>query len=148
MARVERTIDIQAPVERCYQLWARFEDFPKFMDDVKQVRQTGPELYRWVARTPRGQEYEWDARVTLRQENRLLAWESISGIGHSGSARFEPVDGGCRVQVSMELNPPGGELGEAFAKVSQDAEQRVEAVLRSFKQVAEEKAKGKRHKAG
>lgn len=136
MPRVEKMLELQASVERCYELWSRFEDFPSYMHDVREVRRTGPDLYHWLARAPRGQQYEWDMRVVQRQENRQIGWESISGIGHSGTARFEPADGGCRMQLWIELNLPGA-AGEVFAKVGQDVEQQVRATLRNFKQAAE-----------
>lgn len=60
-----------------------------------------------------GREYEWNARLTDQQPNRSIGRESTSAAGDSGTVHFESLDRSCRLQVSMELNPPGGIAGQA-----------------------------------
>ena len=49
--------------------------------------------------------------------NRLLAWRTTPSapIQHAGVLRFEPVNGGTRVDVHMSYRPPAGVLGHAVA---------------------------------
>ena len=39
MARVEESIEVNVPLSTAYNQWTQFEEFPQFMDGVKQVRQ-------------------------------------------------------------------------------------------------------------
>ena len=75
--RVEKDIVVSAPVERVYQLWTDFENFPRFMEHVDEVRRIGEDTYHWKAKIgPLTQ--EWDAEVRGLVPNRTVTWRSIS----------------------------------------------------------------------
>jgi hypothetical protein len=38
-ATIERTIEVQVPIETAYNQWTQFEEFPRFMEGVEEVRQ-------------------------------------------------------------------------------------------------------------
>ena len=41
---VERSIEVAVPVRTAYDQWTRFEEFPRFMSGVEEVRQVGDAL--------------------------------------------------------------------------------------------------------
>jgi uncharacterized membrane protein len=39
MSKIQKTIEVDVPVATAYNQWTQFEEFPKFMDGVEEVRQ-------------------------------------------------------------------------------------------------------------
>jgi len=119
---VQKSIRINAPVEKIFELWDNFENFPKFMTHVRHVRRvrTGgdKERWRWAVTGPSGTEFEFDSVVTAREENRLLAWrtEGDAFVQHAGQVRFQGnSDGSATVDVRMLYSPVVGAVGHAIA---------------------------------
>ena len=50
MATVEKTIDVNVPVSAAYGQWTQFEEFPRFMEGVRQVEQLDDTHLHWAAR--------------------------------------------------------------------------------------------------
>lgn len=103
MPTVEKDIEINAPVERIYQAWTNYERFPEFMENVKEVRRTGPDMTHWVVEAA-GKTVEWEAR-TVAEERRRVAWTAQGESGQSGEVRFTPMGANrTRVDVRMDWN--------------------------------------------
>ena len=49
MATIEESIDVEVPVETAYNQWTQFEEFPRFMEGVEEVRQLDDTRLHWVA---------------------------------------------------------------------------------------------------
>lgn len=115
---VDRTVRIQAPVERVYAYWRDFAHFPQWMSHVREVRDIGGGRYHWVVDGPAGAPVEWDSQLTRESENRELAWRSVgeSTVDNAGRVRFERDGEDTRVHIEFHYAPPGGILGEAVAK--------------------------------
>jgi uncharacterized membrane protein len=112
---------VHAPIERVFDAWSRFEDFPRFMPMVAEVRPAGEDRWHWIIAGPAGATIEYDSVVTRRERPRLLAWTSVEGtlVEHSGTARFRPTaDGGTRIEITMSWRPAGGAIGETVAFMS------------------------------
>jgi uncharacterized membrane protein len=115
--RVQKTITIHTPIEQVFQFWSRFENFPRFMDHVLEVRTAGPRSH-WRVSGPAGVPVEWEAELVQRIENRKLAWRSLPGsrVTHHGEVHFERAgDDATRISIHMAYDPPGGALGHAVA---------------------------------
>lgn len=115
---VNKAININAAVNEVYQFWQNFENLPKFMQHLKEVRDIGNGRTHWVATGPAGVDVEWDAYTTRQVPNEMIAWESVAGseIKTNGMVRFdENSDGSTRVTVHLNYTPPAGVIGHAVA---------------------------------
>ena len=115
-----KTMNIDAPVEEVFRFWDHLENFPKFMSHIEEVRVMGDGRTHWRARGPAGISVEWDAVVTRREPDHLLAWRSEPGaaVQNSGVIRFQPnAAGGTQLDIMMSYNPPAGVLGHLVAAI-------------------------------
>lgn len=114
-----KTIHIDAPPDKVFDLWSKFENFPQFMSHIREVRALGNGRSHWIASGPAGIPVEWDAVTTESRRPEVLAWESEPGstVQTSGKIRFDPDGNGTRVSVHMAYSPPAGVLGHAVASL-------------------------------
>jgi uncharacterized membrane protein len=140
---INKTINILAPVERVFEFWRNYQNFPKFMSHVREVRETGDNQSHWVLKGPVSIPLEWDTIVTEQVTNQLLAWKSQPGssIQHAGVVRFQPnADGSTTIHIHMSYNPPGGALGHALATLlGADPKKKMNEDLMRMKTLIEEK---------
>jgi uncharacterized membrane protein len=115
--QVNKTITVAGPVERVFPFFARYDAWPQFMRNLREVRDLGNGRSHWVARGPAGVPVSWDAVITDFETNRQIAWRSEpnSTIHNRGFLRFEPAGGDTRVTIHLEYVPPGGQLGHLAA---------------------------------
>jgi uncharacterized membrane protein len=117
--RVQKTVNINAPIDEVYRFWHNFENFPLFMDHVKEVTvQNG--ISDWKVAGPAGSSMEFQSHITRDIPNESIAWETIpdSQIHHAGVVRFEENwDGGTRLTVQMTYMPPAGVVGHKVAEL-------------------------------
>lgn len=114
---VQKTIHIEAPVERVFELWSRYENFPHFMSHVEHVERIDDTVSRWVMRGPGGLRMEWETELVSRVPNELLAWRTRPGaaLGNAGLVRFYPEgDERTTVDVKLTYNPVAGAVGHAL----------------------------------
>jgi uncharacterized membrane protein len=116
---IQKTINVAAPVDRVWDLWSHFENFPRFMAHVREVQKIDNVRSRWVAAGPAGVPVEWEAVVTDWVPNQLIAWKSVEGsvLDTVGSVRFQPVDDGTRIDIRFSYTPPAGAFGHAVASL-------------------------------
>jgi uncharacterized membrane protein len=116
---LEKTIRIDAAPDEVYEMWSNYENFPRFMSHVIEVRDIGRRRSHWVVQGPAGTQFEFDSVLTEQTKNRRLAWRSEPGaqIPNSGSVEFEPYRGGTRVTVRFSYSPPAGALGHGIASL-------------------------------
>ena len=116
---VQKTITIDAPVDDVFRFWSHYENFPKFMSRVIDVRPSAREgQSHWKVVGPGSVPVEFDAIVTAFVPNEVLGWRTTQGstVAHAGIVRFEPSsDGRTRVHIRMSYNPPGGWIGHGIA---------------------------------
>jgi uncharacterized membrane protein len=116
---LEKTIRIDASPAEVYEMWNNYENFPRFMSHVVEVRDLGRRRSHWVVQGPAGTQFEFDSVLTEQSKNRRLAWRSEPGaqVPNSGSVEFEPYRGGTRVTVRFSYSPPAGALGHGLASL-------------------------------
>ena len=117
--RVNKAINIFAPIDEVYQFWRNFENFPLFMNHVKEISTQG-DVSNWKVAGPVGSTVEFQSRVTQDIPNDMIAWETLpdSQVSSAGFVRFdENRDGSTRVTVQMTYSPPAGVAGHAVAQL-------------------------------
>jgi predicted PurR-regulated permease PerM len=122
LPRVERTLIVQAPVDRVYLWWSRWENLPTVLPRLESVRKTGPLTTRWRAAAANGQLVEWDATVTQDLPQRQLGWEAKSGpVRVKAQVDFEALSGD-RTRLHLIISEEGvtgplltADLDEALA---------------------------------
>ena len=145
-----KTITIAAPVDQVFALWRDFENFPKFMRNVRRVYRTADDNWHWEVAGPLGVTMQWNAAVTQLVPNEHIAWSTTpdSPVQHAGMVRFQEEGGGTRVQVQMSYNPPAGALGHVVAMLfGSDPRQEMDEDLMRMKALFET-GKAPRHRAG
>jgi len=139
---VQKTIGVRAPIERVFDFWARLENFPRFMGHVREVRRVAADRYAWVVVGPAGTPIRFEALVTKRVPDQLIAWKTLPGqiVEHAGIVRFEPEpNDATRVSVRMSYNPPAGALGHVVASLfGADPKHAMDEDLVRFKSLIEE----------
>jgi uncharacterized membrane protein len=135
MSVIEKSIEINVPVRAAYNQWTQFEEFPKFMEGVKQVKQLDNTHLHWKADIG-GKEKEWNAEITEQIPDERIAWRSRDGAMNAGVVTFHRLsDSKSKVMLQMEYDPKGivENVGDAVGVVSQ----RVLGDLERFKQYIE-----------
>ncbi len=133
--RIHESIEVQAPLRDVFVYWSNFQNFPRIMRNVEEVRATGPDTTRWRVKGPLGKTIEYDARTTEMDPTRGIAWQSVEGeVENSGQVRFEEVAvDRTRIEVTMNYaDPPGGKVGEVVAEVIYNPEREVREDLENF----------------
>lgn len=117
---IEKNIEINAPVERVYELWSNCENLPHFMSHVREVRLQENGLWHWIVDGPAGVPVEFDSIITMDKPNRRLAWKTVPGsaIQHAGMVGFRSnADRTTNVHVRLTYNPVAGAIGHIIAKL-------------------------------
>jgi uncharacterized membrane protein len=138
---VQKSITLDAPVERVFEFWANYANFPRFMTHIRQVKDLGEGRSHWVVAGPGGVTLEWDAVLTRLDPDEVLAWRSEPGslIGNTGMLRFERLGPDrTRVHVKMSYHPPAGALGHALAALlGSDPKRKIDGDLLRMKTLIE-----------
>ena len=90
---LQKTILINAPVGEVYAFWSLYENFPRFMSRVYEVRSSEerPMQSHWKVAGRPGRR----SNSTLRSRavpNQTIAWRTVQGsaVAHAGVVRFDP----------------------------------------------------------
>ena len=136
MERIEKTIEVDCHVRTVYDQWTQFEEFPRFMDGVKEVEQLDDVHVHWHAQIF-GKNKEWDAEITEQRPDEKIGWKSVSGDApNAGTVRFEPLGPNrTRVRLVMAYDPQGlvEEAGDALGLLGAS----VQLSLTNFKKYIE-----------
>ena len=135
MSVIEQSIEINVPVNTAYNQWTQFEEFPRFMEGVKEVKQLDDTHLHWKANVA-GKEKEWNAEITEQIPDERIAWTSREGAKNAGVVTFHRLsDSKSKVMLQLEYDPDGivEHVGDAAGAVSQ----RVRGDLERFKHYIE-----------
>jgi uncharacterized membrane protein len=139
MPTIRQSIDIGVPVHTAYQHLTRFEDYPRFMQEVDTVQQIDDTHLHWAARLSY-QPMEWDAEITEQSMDRCIAWRNVGGPVHEGRLDLQALGPDkSRITLTMESDPE--QLAAVSAVLEGDGAaamaQQLEQDLERFRQFIE-----------
>ena len=135
MRTIEKIIEVDRPVSAVYGQWARSQDFPQFMQGIREVQMLDDKQLGWKAKIG-GKALEWDAEILEQVPDRRISWSSISGARNSGTVTFVSLTPAkTRVILYLSYDPKGilENLGANLGIVST----RVKGDLDRFKKFVE-----------
>lgn len=135
MTTIEKSIEVNVPVRTAYNQWTQFEDFPKFMEGIKEVKQLDNTHLHWQAQIA-GKDKHWNAVIIEQRPDERIAWKSTDGAKNAGVVTFHPLsDQTSKVMLQMDYEPEGAveTIGDTIGAVSL----RVTGDLERFKEFIE-----------
>jgi len=135
MTTIEKSVEVDVPVRVAYNQWTQFEEFPRFMEGVREVRQLDDTHLHWRAEVG-GKEQAWDAEITEQIPDERIAWRARSGAPNAGVVTFHRIaDSRTRIMLQLDYDPQGAveNIGDALGVVSR----RVAGDLERFKEFVE-----------
>jgi uncharacterized membrane protein len=135
MRTIEESVEVEVPVTTAYNQWTQFEQFPRFMEGVEEVRQLDDVRLHWRAKVG-GVEREWEAQITEQTPDERVAWTSTTGTHNAGVVTFHRLDDAkSKVMLQLEFDPEG------FVETAGDAlgfvKRRAKGDLERFKHYIE-----------
>ncbi len=142
MERAEASIIVGASVGEVYTVWRQFDNFPRFMNNVKEVTKKDGEgnLSHWKVEGPFGLPVNFDAEMTTDEPNKRIAWNSRGEgtVTTSGQVTFTELGTGqTQIHAIINWTPPAGKVGEVVAKVTANPQTQLEEDLGRFKEMIE-----------
>lgn len=137
MSTIEKSIEVNVPEYTAYAQWTRFEEFPQFMEGVKEVKWLDVKRFHWTAEIA-GQEKEWEMEITEQVADQRLAWTSRGSVIKGWVVTFRRLaDAKSKVMLQLEYDSQGvaEPAGEALEVVSQ----RIQGDLERFKALIEKR---------
>ena len=132
---IQRWTDVAVPVDRAYEAWLQFDQYPKFMHRVLSVEQKGDNQLNWQEKIWFSKR-QWQGQITDQRKNDRIAWKTTSGMSHKGIVSFHKLDDKLtRVMVDMEFEPTG--MLEKMASGLRFVKRAVQADLARFKAYVE-----------
>lgn len=136
MATVQHSVEVNVPAHTAYHRLTRFEEYPRFMEDVESVRQVDDMHLHWAARKETGA-VEWDAEIDQQEPDRCIAWHSTNGPTNNGKLEVRDLGGNSsQVTFTLQAEPeetPGSKPGDT----TEEMEQRLQRDLARLKDFME-----------
>jgi len=135
VSTVTEFVDVEVPVRTAYNQWTQFEEFPRFMEGVTEIRQLDATHTHWKTEIG-GIRREFDAEITEQLPDERVAWTSTGGERQAGVVTFHRLDDThTRVTVQMDFDPQG--LVETAGDKLGLVDRRVKGDLKRFKEFIE-----------
>jgi len=135
VSTVTESVDVAVGVRAAYNQWTQFEEFPRFMDGVNEIRQLDDTHTHWKTEIG-GVKREFDAEITEQLPDERVAWKSTEGEKQAGVVTFHRLDDThTRVTVQMDYDPQG--LVETAGDKLGIVDRQVKGDLQRFKEYIE-----------
>lgn len=135
MASAMKHVEVAVPLSVAYNQWTQFEEFPRFMEGVEQVKQISDTRNHWKADIA-GVEREFDTEITEQRPDERIAWCTVDGPKQAGVVTFHRLDDDkSKVMLQMEFDPEG--IAEQVGDKLGFVKRRVKGDLERFKDFIE-----------
>ncbi|MFJ8936785.1 SRPBCC family protein [Streptomyces sp. NPDC102365] len=137
MSTVKEAVEVEVPVSVAYNQWTQFEEFPKFMEGVEEIRQIDDRHNHWTTKIG-GVKREFDTEIVDQFPDERITWRSTSGdTRQKGTVSFQRLDDTrTRVQLVMDVEPTG--VAEKAADLTGTIDRRVKGDMKRFKEYIEQ----------
>lgn len=128
LSEVEASTEVDVPMRTAYDQWTQFEEFPRFMGSVDEVRQVDDTHLHWKARVA-GKPKAWNAEITEQIPDERIAWHSTSGPLSMGVVTFDKMgENRTRVTLRMVYGPEtlDEKIGDALGTMKLEAKRNLE----------------------
>jgi len=144
--KLQRRIQVNAPIEVVFQFWNNFSNFPRFMSYVQSVELNENHGFTWKVNGPGGVPIHWDIGVSALIPNQLISWKSIPGalIMNSGTVSLKSTRNthGTQLDIILTYAPPAGLLGyEIIKSLGFDPRKLIDQDLKKMKELIEQKSR-------
>ncbi len=123
MGMFQTSIEVNAPVEECFDMWACPDCLTRFMRMIECAELKENQLvWHWRLNPPQGEPICWDTAIDILEDQRLISWHSMdhAPADASGAVQFEAVHPDLtRMNIEIMMNPPiqaGDTINELFGK--------------------------------
>jgi len=132
---IDEEVEVDVPVPTAYNQWTQFEEFPKFMEGVQEVRQLDDTRLHWKAAVA-GKTADWDAKIIEQEPDTRIVWESIDGKQTRGTVSFDKLgESRTRIRLTMSYTPEG--VAEKAGSAIGLDRRRIKGDLQRFKELIE-----------
>jgi len=143
MLRVENSVVINQPIEEVFAFVSKAENDPLWQAQIQEARTTSDGPFGVGSRTAQkahflGRGIDTVGEITEYEQNRIIAWKSISGaISGEGQSIFEVTgDGQTKYTIIADFDI-GGFFKLAEPIVARSARRQTEANLANLKDILE-----------
>jgi hypothetical protein len=136
MATIQQSIEVKVPLHTAYNQLTKFENYPRFMEDVESVQQIDDTHLHWTTRMA-NRPVEWDAEITEREPGRYIAWHNTSGPTNTAKVEVRQL-GPDTAQVTFTLHSEPEQVpGSMTGFTEQEMAQRLKQDLARLKDFIE-----------
>jgi uncharacterized membrane protein len=90
MAVVTESVDVAVPIRTAYNQWNQVEDFPEFLEEVREVRMVADRLMRWTV-TLGTVTREVDIMIAEQMPDERVCW-AVNGKPRAATVTFHRLD--------------------------------------------------------
>lgn len=138
---IQRSITIHRPRIDVYGEWREPQNQALVWKHFAEITNATDDGAHWRVDAPLGRSLQWETRIVEDHAAELIRWESTGGdLPNEGTVEFRDAPGeyGTEITLRVRFDPPFGPLGDAAARVFDDAPKLVLAkALRRFKSLVE-----------
>lgn len=121
MARIDEAIEVRVRPDVAFTRLTHYEEYPKFMEGMKQVERSGEDRLRFISENENGP-LEWEADILAEVPAERLAWASVERPEIGTMIVLTALDGGLtRIEIATDVSGEG-DADSTRARLRRDLE--------------------------